>query len=204
MKILIISPPRTGSTSLLNNICRLTDSKRIAEPYTNPKELITREPYPYPLELSKKCVVKMISFQVPEQYGNPNEFLNFIKSIYKEYDKVILLNRKNLQEHFESFINLRVRLNKKSVHAPWYIDDIKEYKKNFDIEKFIPYREIIDKISDELSIPIIYYEDLYGEDREKSFNIINKLDLELDSNLLNEKLHPKFKYRKKESKKQML
>ena len=97
MKILIISPPRAGSTSLLNNICLLTNSERIAEPYTNQKELITREPYPYPLELSKKCVVKMITFQVPEQYGEPNQFLSFIKSIHKDYDKIILLNRKNLQ-----------------------------------------------------------------------------------------------------------
>ena len=204
MKILIISPPRAGSTSLLNNICLLTNSERIAEPYTNPKELITREPYPYPLELSKKCVVKMITFQVPEQYGEPNQFLSFILSIHKDYDKIILLNRKNLQEHFESFINLRVRLNKKSVHAPWYIDDIEKHKKNFHIENFVPYREMIDKISIELSIPIIYYEDLYGEDREKSFNIISKLDLELDSKLLNERLHPKFKYRQKESKRGLL
>jgi hypothetical protein len=204
MKILIISGPRCGSTSLMDNICLLTNSERIAEPYTNPKELITREPYPYPLELSKKCVAKMITYQIPEEYGEPNQFLNFIKLIYKDYDKIILLNRKNLQEHFESFINLVVRLNKKNVHAPWYIDDIEKHKRNFHIEELVPHREMIDKISIELSIPIIYYEDLYGEDREKSFNIISKLDLELDSNLLNEKLHPQNKYRQKESKRPLL
>ena len=200
MKILIISPPRAGSTSLLNNICLLTNSERIAEPYTNPKELITREPYPYPLELSKKCVVKMITFQVPEQYGEPNQFLSFIKSIHKDYDKIILLNRKNLQEHFESFINLRVRLNKKSVHAPWYIDDIEKHKKNFHIENFVPYRNIIDEISNELKIPIVYYEDLYGKDRKKSLEIIKSWNLGINDNELNELLHPKFKYRKSDKK----
>ena len=196
MKILIISSPRCGSTSLLNNICLLNKYERIAEPYTNPKELISRGPYPYPLELSKKCVVKMISFQVPEEYGPPNYFLSFIKLIHSDYDKIILLNRKNLQEHFESFINLRVRLNKKNVHGHWYIDDIEKHKKNFDLEKFIPYRNIIDEISNELNIPIVYYEDLYGEDRRKSLEIIKSWNLGIENNKLNELLHPKFKYKK--------
>ena len=57
------------------------------------------------------------------------------------------------------------------------------------------YRKVIDEISTKLSIPIIYYEDLYGLDRDKSLKIIKSLDLDLDVRLLNEKLHPKFKYR---------
>ena len=57
------------------------------------------------------------------------------------------------------------------------------------------YRKVIDEISTELSIPIIYYEDLYGSDRNKSLKILKTLDLDLDVSSLNEKLHPKFKYR---------
>jgi len=197
MKILIISPPRSGSTSLLNNISKLGSYNRIAEPYINPKKLSTRLPYPHPLELSEKCVVKMLSFQVPKDYGKPNEYVNFIKSIHSYYDKKIILNRKNLKEHFESFINLRVRnaygLN---AHDPWYVDDIEKYKKNFKIENLIEHRSLIDKVSDELKIPIAYYEDLYGKDRIKSLEIIKSWDLDIDSKQLNELLHPKFKLRR--------
>ena len=55
MKILIISPPRCGSTSLLSNISLLRSADRIAEPYTNPKELISRDSYPYPLPVTDNC-----------------------------------------------------------------------------------------------------------------------------------------------------
>lgn len=197
MKILILSPPRSGSTSLLNSICQLGRYKRIVEPYIKPKKLSTRTPYPYPLELSEKCAVKMLSFQVPKDYGKPNEYVNFIKSIHSYYDKKIILNRKNLKEHFESFINLKVRnVYGLNVHGSWYVDDIEKHKKNFDLEKFIPYRNIIDEISNELKIPIAYYEDLYGKDRLKSLEIIKSWDLDIDSKQLNELLHPKFKYRR--------
>tara|TARA_B100000497_G_scaffold127738_1_gene170674 strand:+ start:1993 stop:2598 length:606 start_codon:yes stop_codon:yes gene_type:complete len=193
MKILIVSPPRCGSTSLLNNLCELTNSKRIAEPYTNPKELLTRKQNEYPLNLNGNYIVKMVSNQVPESYRE--DFESFITLVYREYSKVILLSRRNLQEHFESYINLRSRLNKKDVHDSWYIDDIKPFCNRFDIEKFKLKTTVVDIISKKLKIPIIYYEDLYGKDRKKSLKIIESLNLNIDNSKLNDKLNPIFRYR---------
>ena len=193
MKILIVSPPRCGSTSLLNNLCELTNSKRVAEPYTNPKELLTRKQNEYPLNLNGNYIVKMVSNQVPESYRE--DFESFITLVYKEYSKVILLSRRNLQEHFESYINLRLRLNKKDVHDSWYIDDIKPFYNRFDIENFKLKTTVIDIISKKLKIPIIYYEDLYGKDRKKSLKIIESLNLNIDNSKLNDKLNPIFRYR---------
>ena len=193
MKILIVCPPRCGSTSLLNNLCELTNSKRIAEPYTNPKELLTRKQNEYPLNLNGNYIVKMVSNQVPESYRE--DFESFITLVYKEYSKVILLSRRNLQEHFESYINLRLRLNKKDVHDSWYIDDIKPFYNRFDIENFKLKTTVIDIISKKLKIPIIYYEDLYGKDRKKSLKIIESLNLNIDNSKLNDKLNPIFRYR---------
>jgi len=193
MKILIVSPPRCGSTSLLNNLCELTNSKRIAEPYTNPKELLTRKQNEYPLNLNGNYIVKMVSNQVPESYRE--DFESFITLVYREYSKVILLSRRNLQEHFESYINLRSRLNKKDVHDSWYIDDIKPFYDRFDIEKFKLKTTVVDIISKKLKIPIIYYEDLYGKDRKKSLKIIESLNLNIDNSKLNDKLNPIFRYR---------
>lgn len=193
MKILIVCPPRCGSTSLLNNLCELTNSKRVAEPYTNPKELLTRKQNEYPLNLNGNYIVKMVSNQVPESYRE--DFESFITLVYKEYSKVILLSRRNLQEHFESYINLRLRLNKKDVHDSWYIEDIKPFYNRFDIENFKLKTTVIDIISKKLKIPIIYYEDLYGKDRKKSLKIIESLNLNIDNSKLNDKLNPIFRYR---------
>ena len=50
-----------------------------------------------------------------------------------------------------------------------------EYKKELDTLK-----SEIQSLSKLIDIPITYYEDLYGEDRMESFEIINKWDLDLD------------------------
>ena len=61
--------------------------------------------------------------------------------------------------------------------------------------KFDQHHESIKVISEQLNIPITYYEDLYGEDRIESFEIINKWELDLDPFELNDYLHPRSKYR---------
>tara|TARA_B100001175_G_C19499950_1_gene637523 strand:- start:68 stop:697 length:630 start_codon:yes stop_codon:yes gene_type:complete len=201
MKILIISPPRAGSSSLIYSIAELSNYESIYEPYIDPlisKRKFERAPYPY--SVPDNCVVKMLSYQVPKKYGKQNKFLDYIVSVYKDYDKVILLNRKNEKEHFESLVNLQVKNNRrnwgpKAPSKPWYYDDISDELHQFDSDLYARYRKVIDEISTKLSIPIIYYEDLYGLDRDKSLKIIKSLDLDLDVRLLNEKLHPKFKYR---------
>ena len=198
MKILIISSPRAGSSSLIYSITELSNYESIYEPYINQLSERTEERIPYPYVVPDNCVVKMLSYQVPKKYGNKDDFLGYIASVYKDYDRVILLNRKNEKEHFESLVNLQIRnKNRKDVFAPWYYSDIKKDLHLFDTKLYIRYRKVIDEISTELSIPIIYYEDLYGSDRNKSLKILKTLDLDLDVSSLNEKLHPKFKYRQK-------
>ena len=67
---------------------------------------------------------------------------------------------------------------------------ITQYKKELDTLK-----SEIQSLSKLIDIPITYYEDLYGEDRMESFEIINKWDLDLDPFQLNEYLHPSNRYR---------
>ena len=55
-------------------------------------------------------------------------------------------------------------------------------------------------ISTKLSIPMIYYEDLYGDDRNKSLEIIKSWKLDIDNGKLNEILNPKFRYRQLKNK----
>ena len=49
-------------------------------------------------------------------------------------------------------------------------------------------------VSKKLDIDITWYEDLYGEDRNKSLEIIKSWNLDINEELLNEDLHPRNKY----------
>ena len=206
MKILIISPPRCGSTSLLRSISKLSDYDMILEPYMGNDPLSSRakEKIPYPFDVPDNFIVKMITNQLPKKFvytETSNTFFNFITSIYKDYDMVILLSRRNEKEHFESYVNLRIRnKNKDNPFQPWFFEDIENKLSTVLLNEITLYRTIINMISTKLSIPMIYYEDLYGEDRNKSLEIIKSWKLDIDNGKLNEILNPKFRYRQLKNK----
>ena len=197
-KILIIGQPRSGTSSLLNNICK-QDYVRISEPYN----YSFGERYEWPLkELeSDRVAIKTLVVQIPSKEKSKGcmHFVEFSKLV----DRVILLKRNNQQEHFESLLNLHYRLlqnNKINSHKKYVFDGllfskipkglitkIEELQQNS--------LEDITEVSEKLNIQPTSYEDLYGEDRMKSFEIINKWDLDLDPFELNEALHPQNRYR---------
>jgi hypothetical protein len=195
MKILIISAPRCGSTSLAKNLKDTLDYTQILyEPYLQSSLSIRTFENEYPIKLSKNSIVKTMTYQVASQYGKPKDFVSFISEWKEEFDKIILLSRKNKQEHFESWVNL-VEKQKVgiSVYEKWSISEIESKLKNHNIDEMKPHRDVIEELSNLLNIPITYYEELYGEDRIQSLEVITKWGLELDSNKLNELSNPKFK-----------
>ena len=192
MKILIISPPRCGSTSLLNCICDVSGYNTINEPY-----YIEKTEQVYPLEIPTNSVVKMLSNQVPTQFGTSDDFIKYILSIKSDYDRIILLNRRNKKQHLESWANWVVRYKRNDdTHMIWYADDIKKELTNVSYDRDLKYHvNRIYDIFNILSIPITFYEDLFGDDRQLSLNIIKQWDLGIDVLQLNELLNPRNKYR---------
>lgn len=199
-KILIIGQPRSGTTSLLNNICK-QDYLRISEPYN----YTFGERYEYPIkELeSDRVAVKCLVFQIPKEEKSKGcmHFVEFSNS----FDRIILLKRNNQQEHFESLLNLYFRLiqdnDPKSSHQKYVFDELL-FSSKIPNELVTTINKLqqstledIDKLSETLNIQPTSYEDLYGEDRIKSFEIINKWDLDLDPFELHETLHPQNRYR---------
>jgi len=192
MKILIISPPRCGSTSLILSIRDITKYHIINEPY-----YIESVRKVYPLVIPNNSVVKMLSNQVPTEFGKPTDFIKYILSIKNDYDKIILLNRRNKKQHLESWANWLVRYKRNDdTHMIWYSDDIEKELNQVSYDMDLKYQvNSIYNISDKLSIPITFYEDLYGDDRELSLNIIKQWKLGIDELQLNELLNPRNKYR---------
>ena len=81
MKVLIISLPRTGSSSLQIKLCRERNLSNIFEPWDNSNR------FSYNPKM-KNCCVKTIIFQSPIE-----SYLEFYKKIYTEFDEIILLSR---------------------------------------------------------------------------------------------------------------
>jgi len=200
MRILIIAVPRTGSTSLAINIGK-ENYHEIHEPYNPILDGYEKNLYPNKEIDKDRLVVKhTISDEPHEKYVKFKSNIHLLIDYVKYFDKVILLDRKISQEHLESFLSLKYTQEQKvSSHSRWELSTIPtewidnhmlEYKKELDILK-----SEIESLSKIIDIPITYYEDLYGEDRIHSFEIINKWELDLDPFQLNEYLHPSNRYR---------
>ena len=195
MKILIVSVFRSGSTSLSLNLGKILNYEIYHEPFNY---TLNEKKISYPIKIKDNKIFRTITYQVPKEFGNPNNFIKFIVEFKNQFDKIILLSRRNKKEHLESYVNLIVKTKlKKSVYEKWNINEIKDELKHFKYEEIQPHIDAINKLSELIDVPITYYEDLYGKNRIKSKQEIEKWDLNIDANLLNNLLHPKFKQRDK-------
>lgn len=199
MKILILGTSRSGTTALRRGI-QAQGYYTIGEPFN---ELVTgNRNYPLP-ELSehKNICVKTLCDQVPKNIDL--SFDEFIKLFVKDFDKIILLNRKNDIEHEESFLHLHWRISKnENTHVEWTGDIIpKDFKDEFYYHNHHTHlylqKEQLKQISKDIDIPITWYEDLYSDDRTKAFDIINKWNIKhIDPFQLLEYLDPSKKLKK--------
>ena len=99
---------------------------------------------------------------------------------------IILLDRLQFQEHLISVIHLQYRLSKdEAVMQRWTANDIPDdflagYMAAGGDKLLKNDKGELKGISDELNIPITYYENLYSDDRMEVFELINKWDLDID------------------------
>jgi hypothetical protein len=151
MSVLIIALPRTGSTSLLYKIAEENNFKPLFEPFDNSGRVkYVRE---------NGIVVKTIICHHPNN-----------SKLAKEFDKVILLSRKNLLECAESHA-YQVHFSKKkgynSNHS-YYYEEAPEDVFKLCYSNILKWDYEMNELSAKLSIPITYYEDLYDpEDKHR-------------------------------------
>lgn len=172
--ILIISGPRTGSTNLLKSIGSAYNKKERFEP-----DIIKKWP-PYD---SSNDVVKFVPLwehhlsKDGDLLSNHTPFYKGVIDSAKEFNTIILLSRRNREEQLESLYVLgkyQYTVNKK-----WGIE--KEINKKSHYWKYITnwmyHLDIVmNNLSQDLNIPIDYYEDVYKNKALTNKNI--KLDLE--------------------------
>jgi hypothetical protein len=144
MSILIISLPRTGSTSLLYKISKERGLNPLFEPFDGTKRV------KYSGE--KNVVVKTI---ICHHSNNLD--------LAKEFDEVILLSRKNLLECAESHAYqtyFSKAKNYNSNHAYYYEEAPKDI---FELcyKDILKWDKELEDLSKDLNVPITYYEDIY-------------------------------------------
>jgi len=175
MKILIIGVPRSGTTSFLN--C-FKNYKLFDEPLNSfSKQGNTIKSF-YNLIKKKNIVVKTMSDHTPIDWKGDKLLFNF--SIIPHFDRVILLDRKNIKEQEKSYHRV-LDLALKTVEG-FTEKTHKNAIKSLYLQKYL-LREIADKFN----LDINYYEDIYYGDSKYLFENL-KIDLnEIDFNLLDSK-----------------
>lgn len=186
MKILLLYTPRSGSTSILRYFEKV-----------NPDYECFNEPW--------------FSWMVKNVHKNKIEYSDlisknniFVKSAYKtlpvslditlkDFDKIVILLRKNHKEQVESSILVHKEqnfLNRKPRKYDVYNIDDDDFKTSSDI--FLDLNEKITNFATVNGLPIFYYEDLYYGDFTPLFN---ELNLKYDAEQYDEYLNITNKYR---------
>jgi len=176
MKVLIISVPRSGSTSLMKSISSEKNLEHIFEPFSYrayEKNLYTSD--------KKNVVVKLLVGQdgTYSKKINYDRWLEWSIDFVKEFDEVILLSRKNTKEASESYASALWTNN-------WY--DKYEYKSLPNIKHALNHitesNKYLNSLSEKTSIPITYYEDIFDTNSNNRLRVDKIKNKNIDSYII--------------------
>jgi len=190
MKILIIGTPRSGTTTLMNAIAYGLKYRPLNEPF-NPR--VTFNEYSSKMN---NIVLKTLSHHITFEK---------LDELIKDFDKTILLSRKDRNAVWESECNGNLRkkelINKDGyyngfefwhesyVHNPNSIDPTLKNEVNLKMDNMVNY-------SYHVNLPIIWYEDLYSKDYDVAKKSFDDLNLGITYEDVFLYMNPDKKYRK--------
>lgn len=154
MKVLIISLPRTGSTSLLYKIAKEKNLKPFFEPFDGTDRVVYNN--------EDNSVVKTIICH----HSNNLQLIN-------NFDEVILLNRRNLKELIESH-SYQTYFSKRGYDS----NNSYVYKQppqeiiNICTSDVLNWNEEINYLSEISKIPITYYEDIFDTNSSDRLRVV--------------------------------
>jgi len=164
MKILIISLPRSGSTNLMYKISKEKNLKPIYEPFDITHTLPRKN-------FGENIILKTIVNQFPKSITNP---IDWYVGFSKDFDETILLSRKDIKSCAESLAYYNQYKNhgfKPNESYLW------ENTPNYDISlKYVNgCNNKLEKLSEILNLPIMYYEDMYDVNSKERLRKGNKI-----------------------------
>jgi hypothetical protein len=161
MKILLISLPRTGSTSLLIKISNEENLISISEPFNDVNGNLEKYGNYDWGNVDNICVKTHIN------HKDNSFYLEFIKF----FDKVILLSRKNLIECAESLSYA----NHYNIFSDKYIwHKTPNLEKNINL--IIKYNDYLNELSKLINVNVTYYEDIFDINSNQKLRIVNQIE----------------------------
>jgi hypothetical protein len=191
MKIVLISLPRTGSTSISKYYKSINkDVVVIDEPFN----LVVNNPTILYNDLTKNK-----NLFIKTMYGdNPLEFENmsakdFVLKLINDFDLVLFLTRRNIKEHTESYVQALQT-------SKWASSYVYDYKFNTLYDKVESKLNKLNleliKTCNELNKPLYFYEDLYNSlKKENIIEFLYSIGCNYDKEIFNEFLDTSKKYR---------
>ena len=153
MKILILALPRTGSTSLLDKISKEYNLKKVFEPF----HPTTQNGWNRYDSTEDNIIVKSIVCHHSDNL-----------KLIKDFDEIILLSRKNFNDHLESHSYHVYFANTNGYYHinPYIYKEPPTHIIELCKSDLIDMNNELEKISKITNIPIVYYEDLFDLNSE--------------------------------------
>ena len=190
MNILLISPHRCGSTTLMNTLGNLLQLNIVEEPWNY--YIHNVEDYIYPYSPKSSIVKSLVEQKALQSKASDN--VSFYLECIELFDRVIILSRKDRVALAESYARQMQFGKADSWHEQYTVEHPEML--NLDINKVNTWCDDILKIANYSNIPITWYEDLYSGDIEKIKTVTESWGLNINIKKLSHKIHPKYKYRK--------
>lgn len=182
MKTLIINLPRTGSTSLHTRLVSEQKAIGIFNPFDGTKRtkilwdknIVVKSGLPYPPEMDL------------------NQRIQFYIDLIPKFDSVILLSRKDTNDHLLSYMhfllhntddafnsNLKGDKSKFNSQAKYSLDESKfteELREQAQTDIRL-WNKALSMLSKKFDIPITYFEDIFDINSKDRYRQVNKLKL---------------------------
>jgi len=193
MKILIISIPRSGSTSLFNALVHSSEEIKF-DPYLEPWNPNIDKYIGKDLDFNGNCIVKTIVHQKPLGIS----WQDFYTKLIEKFDKVVLLSRINKVEVLES-LSYAEEATKRRLMFDWHVKYNYKDIKDLPLEKYAGivdffYRRL-NEIKKLFNLNIYFYEDLYTNSHEGRDNLLKELNIEVNRTKFDSFFNLKNKYR---------
>jgi hypothetical protein len=157
MRLLVISLPRTGSTSFSKELAEKNNLSFVFEPFSPNAELLNTFKN-FDIDYTKDNVV--VKTLVNDEYD-----INWFIKFSKEFDKIYLLSRRNLKQCIDSWAYLNHNRGKIDFETEYYWEITPNYQECE--QQIVRWEEKLQLIATELNQKVLYYEDIFGYNNNK-------------------------------------
>jgi len=155
MRLLVISLPRTGSTSFSKDLAKKNDLTFVFEPFAPMAKQFNKSKN-FDSDYSKENVV--VKTLINDEYG-----IEWLINLCKSFDQVFLLSRLSLKECIESWAFLNHKRNE-TIGFDFETEYYWEKTPNYEEAESQIYRwdNKLNELSKKINTPILYYENIFG------------------------------------------